>query len=134
MSRELQAACLYVLLGFGIGFLLGPVRELLLAPALGRVGALLVELPVLLGLCWWLSPRVMRGVPRGLGRLRLGFAALVLLLLLEFTLGMLLRGWDLPAWLADFWTTHGAVTLAGYWVFALIPYWRGVGAASSSPS
>jgi hypothetical protein len=52
---------------------------------------------------------------------------------LEFTVGVAVRGWDLPAWLADFWTPHGAVTLAGYWVFALIPYWRGVRAVDWEP-
>ncbi|HEV7458802.1 MAG TPA: hypothetical protein VGN96_18665 [Roseococcus sp.] len=128
MSRELRAALLYVLLAFGLGFVLGPVRELFLAPALGRVGALLVELPLLLAACWWLAPRVMRQVPPGVGRLRAGFAALALLLFLEFTLGIVLRGWDLAQWMQGFWTAHGAVTLAGYWLFALIPYWRGVGA------
>lgn len=94
MSSELRAALVYVLLAFALGFVLGPLRELLLAPALGRVGALLVELPVLLAACWWLAPRVMRRVPPGVGRLRAGFAALALLLFLEFTLGMVLRGWD----------------------------------------
>lgn len=128
MSSELRAALVYVLLAFALGFVLGPLRELLLAPALGRVGALLVELPLLLAACWWLAPRVMRRVPPGVGRLRVGFAALALLLFLEFTLGMVLRGWDFPTWLESFWTAHGAVTLAGYWLFALIPYWRGVGA------
>lgn len=127
MSRELGAAILYVLLAFAMGFVLGPMRELLLAPAIGRMGALLVELPILLGFCWWLVPRVMRGVGPGVARLRVGFAALALLLVLEFTLGVAIRGWDLRGWLADFWTPHGAVTLAAYWVFALIPYWRGVG-------
>lgn len=130
MSRELLAALVYVLLAFALGFVLGPVRELFLAPALGRVGALLVELPLLLAACWWMAPRVMRRVPPGMGRLRAGFAALALLLVLEFTLGMALRGWDFAEWVRGFWTAHGAVTLAGYWVFALIPYWRGMGARS----
>jgi len=133
MSRELRAAFLYVLLAFALGFVLGPLRELVLAPALGRVGALLVELPLLLAACWWFAPWVMRRVPPGVGRLRAGFAALALLFVLEFTLGLVVRGWDFAEWMRSFWTAHGAVTLAGYWLFALIPYWRGVGAAQRQP-
>ena len=125
MSGELKAALIYVLAAFGLGFLLGPLREFVLGPALGRVPALLVELPLMLGFCAWLAPRLLRQcrVPPGLARLRMGFAALTLLLALEFSTGVALRGWSLRAWLAGFATPHGLVTLAAYLVFALIPRW-----------
>jgi hypothetical protein len=125
MSGELKGAILYVLAAFGVGFLLGPLREFILVPAIGRVPALLVELPLMLGFCAWIAPRILRrcAVPPGLARLRLGFAALSLLLALEFFTGVALRGWDLPAWLADFATPPGLVTLLAYLLFALIPRW-----------
>ena len=125
MSRELKAAILYVLAAFGLGFLLGPIREFLLVPAMGRLAALLVELPVMLGFCWWIAPRIIRrcGVPPGEARLRMGFAALSLLLALEFFTGVALRGWDLQAWLTDFARAPGLVTLLAYLIFALLPRW-----------
>jgi hypothetical protein len=125
MSRELKAAILYVLAAFGLGFLLGPIREFLLVPAMGRLAALLVELPVMLGFCWWIAPRIIRrcDVPPGEARLRMGFAALSLLLALEFFTGVALRGWDLQAWLTDFATPPGLVTLLAYLIFALLPRW-----------
>jgi len=124
MSRELRAAVFYLLAGFGMGFVLGPVRELLLVPMMGRVFALFVELPLLLGFCWWIAPRIIRrcAIAPGEARLRMGFAALSMLLVLEFVLGVAVRGWDLQSWVADFATIPGLVTLLGYVIFALIPY------------
>lgn len=123
-SAELRGAAIYVFIAFALGFLLGPLREFLLAPALGRLGALLVELPIMLGFCWWLAPRAARGVAPGVARLRMGFAALALLLMLEFGVGLALRGFTLPEWLAQFGTREGALTLGAYLVFALLPWLR----------
>lgn len=125
MSAELKGAILYVLAAFGMGFLLGPLREFVLVPRLGRGPALLLELPLMLGFCAWIAPRILRRcmIPPGLARLRLGFAALALLLALEFLTGVALRGWDLREWLADFATPPGLLTLLAYLVFALIPRW-----------
>ncbi|WP_431303905.1 hypothetical protein [Sediminicoccus sp. BL-A-41-H5] len=125
MIHELQGAILYVLAAFGMGFLLGPLREFVLAPAIGPILALALELPLLLGFCAWIAPRILRRcrVPPGIARLRLGLLALALLVALEFSLGVPLRGWDLSAWLAHLATPPGLVTLLGYLIFALIPRW-----------
>lgn len=124
MSEETKAALTYTALAFALGFLLGPLREFVLAPRFGRLPALLMELPLLLGFCWWLAPRVMRRVAPGLARLRAGLAALGFLLLLEFALGQLLRGFTLSEWTAHFRSREGALTLIGYAVFAVIPWVR----------
>lgn len=126
MSGEFRAAVLYLLAGFGMGFVLGPIREFLLVPMMGRVFALFVELPLLLGFCWWIAPRIIRrcAIPPGEARLRMGFAALSMLLVLEFVIGVAVRGWDLQGWVADFATWPGLVTLAGYTIFALLPRLR----------
>jgi hypothetical protein len=125
MSDEAKAALGYTLLAFALGLLLGPLREFVLAPRFGRLPALMMELPVMLSVCWWLAPRVMRRVAPGLARLRAGLAALGFLLLLEFALGQLLRGFTLSEWVAHFRSREGALTLIGYMVFALIPFLRG---------
>lgn len=116
---------LYTLAAFGLGFLLGPVRELVLAPLMGRLWALLMKLPLMLLFCWWVAPRIIHrcAVPPGAARLRMGFAALTILLTLEFVTGMVLRGRDVQAWLADFTTSPGLATLLAYLVFALLPRW-----------
>lgn len=125
MSAELKGALLYVLAAFGLGFLLGPLREFVLAPRIGRGPALLVELPLMLGFCAWIAPRILRrcAIAPGAARLRMGLAALALLLALEFLTGAALRGWGLSAWLAEFTTAAGLVTLLGYLVFAMLPRW-----------
>ncbi len=127
MSQEARAALAYTGLAFALGFLLGPLREFLFAPQIGRLAALLLELPVMLAFCWWVAPRLMRRLPPGLARLRAGLAALGFLLLLEFVLGLALRGFTLAEWGAQFRTREGAVTLAGYLLFAAIPALRGGG-------
>ncbi|MFL1461663.1 hypothetical protein ACI6QG_05640 [Roseococcus sp. DSY-14] len=123
MSRELRGALLYVALVFAAGFVLGPLREFVLAPRIGRLPAVLAELPLMLGWAWVAAGWVLRRlrVPPGAPRLRLGLAALALLLLLEFGAGAALRGWDARAWLADFLTPPGLAALGAYLVFALLP-------------
>lgn len=125
MSGEWKGAIVYVLAAFGVGFLLGPLREFVLIPRIGRIAALLVELPLMLGFCWWIAPRILRRcmIPPGPARLRMGFAALSLLLTLEFFTGVVLRGWTLRAWVADVATPPGLVTLLAYLVFAVLPRW-----------
>ena len=123
MRRELRGAALYALLAFAAGFVLGPIREWVLLPRIGRLGATVAELPLLLGWCWLAAGWVLRRlrVPPGAARLRLGLAALALLLAVEFAVGAALRGWDAREWLADFLTPPGLAALAAYMVFALIP-------------
>lgn len=132
----MKAAVFYVLAAFGLGFVLGPIRELLLAPMLGRLLAVLLELPLMLAFCWWIAPRITTHcrVPPGAWRLRMGITALALLLALEFLAGIALRGRGLQEWAADFATWPGLVTLLAYLVFALLPLRAGKpGAGDGAP-
>jgi hypothetical protein len=43
--RILTSACLYFVIVFGVGFLLGPIRVLWLDPWLGKTAAVAVEAP-----------------------------------------------------------------------------------------
>jgi len=73
-------------LGFLAGALLGPLRELLLAPRLGGMAAALLE-AALMALLLWLAARAT--VPRhadGRGRAWIAVVALVVVLLAEFLL------------------------------------------------
>ena len=53
MRRAASAGCLYFVVGFLVGLVLGVFRVLLLAPRLGTTGAVLIELPVILPIAWF---------------------------------------------------------------------------------
>jgi len=46
--RALKAGLVYFLLVFGLGWVLGPIRELWAVPRFGRVAALLIEAIIML--------------------------------------------------------------------------------------
>jgi hypothetical protein len=120
--RPIRAAALYVLAVFGLGLLLGPIRELVLAPRWGAAAAL-IEAPLVLGFAWFAARFLLRrhAIPPGAPRRVMAAAALVLVLLVEFAAGHLLRGWDLAAWGAHLATPAGWLSLALYGLFALWP-------------
>ncbi|MGL5361556.1 MAG: hypothetical protein ACRDBH_01655 [Bosea sp. (in: a-proteobacteria)] len=100
---------------FGIGFLLAIPRELLLKPWLGEMGAVIVELPIVLGLSWLFARFLMRGAPAAwliLPRLMMGASALASLLLAEILLSVLALGQTWAAALASLVTPKGLAGLA----------------------
>jgi hypothetical protein len=122
--RELPAGLLYVLLVLAAGWVLGPARELLLAPAIGRWAAMLVEAPLMLGACILAARWTIRrlAVPPWPGaRLRMGLAALAVLLLAEIAGSAVLRGIGPEAWLRRAATPEGALTLLLFALFAALP-------------
>lgn len=63
MGPSLTAGLRLGAYAFAAGMLLGPVRELLLAPAIGGLAAALVEAVVLIGVLWLLARFVLRPPP-----------------------------------------------------------------------
>jgi ABC-type uncharacterized transport system permease subunit len=74
VSRDHKPAILYALAAFGAGFVPGPIREFLPMPAIGRLWALLAELPLMMAFCWRIAPRVIRrcNVPARRGQVAQG--------------------------------------------------------------
>jgi hypothetical protein len=110
-----------------VGFVLGAVRILIVAPRLGEGPAVLVELPLMLTASWlacgWLVARF--AVPRSCpARLLMGASALGLLLLAELALGWTAFGMTVPQQLAHYASLPGAVGLVGQIVFGLLPLLR----------
>jgi len=119
------AGVFYFLILFACGVVLGTIRTLILAPAVGPMAAVALELPVMLGLSWIVSAWLTRGRPalEDAGRrLVMGGLALVLLLAAESALAALAFGQPPGAYLATLATPQGALGLAGQLGFGLIPW------------
>ena len=121
--RILAAAACYFAIVFGTGFLVGPIRVLVLEPRLGETWATLCEAPVLLVVIITAA----RWLPRQfslktMGELAaMGFGALVLQQAADFALGAILRGITPGQQLAHFATPAGAIYAALVIAFAAMP-------------
>lgn len=119
-----NAGAMYFLLVFLAGWMLGPIRVLLLAPRFGPTIAVLMEAPLMLAAmivaARWVIRR--RQVPVDPGpRLRMGLAALGLLAVAEIAGAALVRGIPLREYLAGIGTPAGQVALLLFLLFAAMP-------------
>jgi hypothetical protein len=125
MPRAVIAGLIYFAIVFVIGFGLGALRVLVIAPQLGTALAVLIELPVILGACWLVSARVTRAlIAPGdrLAALVMGAVAFLCLMTAELVLGGVGFGRTLADQLAHWLTFPGAVGLAGQIAFAAFPW------------
>jgi len=124
--RTLLAGFAYWAVVFALGFVLGSLRVLWLAPLVGLVPATLIELPLMLGASWWASGWLVRrfAIADKRAGLAMGTFAFVLLTAAESAVGVGMMGLTPGQWLADFARPHAAIGLAGQVVFALMPWWR----------
>jgi hypothetical protein len=121
----LKAGVAYFAIVFGAGFVLGPIRILWLAPRFGTRLAELMETPimfvVILVAARWIVRRL--ALPsRASRRLGMGFIALGLMLIAEFTLVLWLRGLSIREYLASRDPVSGTVYYAMLGVFAIMPF------------
>lgn len=121
--RIVVAALAYFALVFAAGFILGPIRVLVLEPRLGPFAAVLIEAPLLLAAIRWAA----RIVPRRIGvekqpasLLGVGLLALVLQQISDGLVGAL-RGLSFAEQVTRFLTAEGAVYAALLLAFALMP-------------
>lgn len=125
MRAAVFAGSLYFMVVYALGFALGALRMDMLVPRLGELGAVAVELPVILAASWsasaWFTGSFR--VPRtSIARLAMGGLALALLLVTEVTVGMLLFTRSPAAQLAALGTPAGLLGLAGQLAFGLVPF------------
>jgi hypothetical protein len=122
----LRAGLAYWAVVFALGFVLGTVRVLWLAPMVGLMPATLLELPVMLTASWFAAGAIMRrfAITRADAALAMGALAFALLMAAECALAVVLAGETPLQWLAGLRQPHAAAGLAGQVVFALIPWWR----------
>jgi hypothetical protein len=118
-----RAGWVYFGMVYALGFLLGAMREMWLAPRLGGFWPRMVELPVMLGAswfaAWWVVNRY--GLESMRERLVMGLSAFALLMLGEALVGTLAMGRTPGQHLASYASLQGAISLAAQCAFALFP-------------
>lgn len=127
MTRAITAGARYFLVVFALGFALGTLRTLFVAPRFGETTAVLLELPVMLAAAWLVCGYLLRR--RALGpaeRAVMGAVAFALLMLAEAALSLLLFHRSLAGHLALYTETPQLLGLAGQVLFGLFPLFRGL--------
>ena len=124
MRSALKAALFYVTSVFALGFVLGVARVVLIAPAIGELPAVCVEIPVLLIASWFICRHAIRRfsvASDSARRLVVGAAAFALLIGAEFCLAIFALGRAPEKYFADLQTTSGILGLAAQILFGLFP-------------
>jgi hypothetical protein len=128
MKETLKAGVLYFVLVFAAGFVLGTIRTLWVVPRLGVRTAELMEAPIMFGVSVLAARWVVRHVgipPLRSRRLALGCIALGLMLLVEFTLVLWIRGLTIRGYFETRDPVSGAVYFVTLGAFAVIPIFVG---------
>jgi hypothetical protein len=119
------AGAMYFGAVFAAGFALGVLRTTVLTPAIGRLAAVAVELPIILAIAWIACGAVLRRItltrPEAAG---MGAVAFVLLMAAEAALSLLLTGRSLAEHFALYARPAYLLGLAGQLAFASFPLVR----------
>jgi len=122
--QVVRVAIKYAALVFGIGFVLGTARVLLVAPRLGERRAELIEAPLMVFVSWlvarWITRRYI-GIRRTASSLAVGVLALVFLLILEVAVGSIFFGVSQGSALAKPDLVRAASYYTALFLFALMP-------------
>ncbi len=124
VNKVVKAGVLYFVLVFAAGFALGTLRTLVVAPRLGARAAELMEAPVMVAVSFVAARWVVQRLavpPIWTRRLALGTIALALMLLVEFTFVLRIRGLSLGEYFATRDPVSGAVYYAALALFAVMP-------------
>lgn len=127
MRKAVVAGIIYVAVVFAFAFAIGVVRVLLVAPRLGEMVAVLLELPVVLAVSWACCGAIVTRLavsPRLGDRMMMGGVAFVVLQAVEALLAVFAFGRSPTLYLAGFTTLAGLLGLGGQIGFALIPLVR----------
>jgi hypothetical protein len=124
IMKILKSALVYFLVVFAAGLVMGTIRTLWIVPRTGARAAELMEAPIMLVVSFltarWVVQRL--AVPSRLSaRLGMGFAALGLMLLAEFSLVLWVRGLSFREYLATRDPVSGTVYYLLLLVFAFMP-------------
>ncbi len=120
----LKAGLLYFALVFGAGFVLGALRIMWVVPRFGTRIAELIETPIMLVVTILAARWIVRRLampPKPSCRLGMGCVGLGLMLVVEFTLVLRLRGLSISEYLASRDPVSGTVYYVMLGVFCIMP-------------
>jgi hypothetical protein len=124
MPAGLVAGITYFVIVFGVGFLLGPLRVLILEPRIGATLAVLIETPILI-VTMVLAARFLIArlnlAHATVQRIAMGSVALALVIIADLGVGLGLRGITLAEQGRYLITPAGLIYLSTLAVFAAIP-------------
>lgn len=125
-----RAGLQFGLFAFGLGFLLGTIRVLLVVPLVGEGAAIALELPLMLAACWWRAGQIgRRHRPNGpAGQLAIGLMGFAVVLVGEFAVGVGLFGLTPAGWFSGFSAPTAQLGLAAQLVLIAMPLLRARGA------
>ncbi|MFZ2099358.1 MAG: hypothetical protein WAU86_02200 [Oricola sp.] len=118
------AGIIYFALVFAAGFVLGSIRTLLLMPVLGPTVSVLIELPFMLTIAWFVCRWIVRRFTVSAAvedRIIMGATAFVLLMVAEYLLAFALAGISPDIYFAGYASVPGVIGLAGQVAFAVFP-------------
>ena len=124
MVKLLASAAVYFGLVFAAAFALGALRVTVVVPRLGTLMAVLIEVPIELGISWFVCSQVVRffDVPsEWRPRLVMGILAFMLLMIAEPAIAIFGFGRSLIQYFGEFRSTAGLIGLLGQIAFALVP-------------
>ncbi len=124
MPSVVKAAVCYFAIVFAVGFFLGVLRVLVVAPAIGELAATTAELPILLLVSWITSWSLVRQfeIASSLSqRLAMGAIAFSILMLCELAFSTLVFNQTVIEYLARFHSLPAMLGLTGQIMFAAIP-------------
>jgi hypothetical protein len=124
MKRALLAASVYFLALFSLGFVLGTIRVLFIAPRFGPLAGTIAEVPIMLIAAFWTcrwTIRRWRVSSAITTRLAMTLWFLVLLFVFETVLGAALFGRTMTEQWAALATPAGLIGLAAQVIAALLP-------------
>ncbi len=127
MNAAVRAGALYFACVFAAGFVLGTIRVLAVAPAIGATAAVSLECPVLLGWSWFVCGRILarRDAPgRWSGRFAMGAVAFALTMAAELGLSLTAGGGSVRLFWSQYRDLAGAIGLSAQIIFGLLPLVR----------
>ncbi|MBS0616208.1 MAG: hypothetical protein JSR58_06625 [Verrucomicrobia bacterium] len=124
MKTPWTASFFYFLALFALGFVLGTLRVVFVAPQIGELFAISLELPLMLGASWVICLRLLRQATFLLTRKNLwifGGSAFAYLMIAEWWVAVSIIKISMGAYFTHFATWPGMIGLAGQIVFGLLP-------------
>jgi hypothetical protein len=120
-----KAGTAYALIVFAIGFALGAIRVLVLAPHLGATTSVVLETPIMLAFSWkvsrW-STRRFNLQPDRRSRLLMGIAALFVLVVAELGVAVFAFGESPAQYVSGIGSIAGGIGVAAQICFAGFPW------------